>query len=88
MPSPSGSEVKFAQNAKPEPALELDDEELEEDELEEDDELGTTELEDTTVTGGVVLLPPPPPPQPINKTDVAQKPNRRNKYITFLSLFL
>jgi hypothetical protein len=60
IPSPSGSDVKFAQNAKPEAVLELDDKLLELLVLDDEDELvDVTEL--TTVTGGVLLLPPPPP---------------------------
>lgn len=76
MPSPSGSEVKFAQNAKPEPVLELDDEELDDetlellelDEDELDEEVAATEL----VTTGGVLPPPPPPPQPARKIEDRQ----------------
>jgi len=84
-PSPSGSDVKFAQNAKVAVVLELDD--STEDELDEEDELDN-EDELATVTGGVELLPPPPPPpQPIKSTDVAQKPNSRNRRIIFSLCF-
>lgn len=99
-PSPSGSEVKLAQNAKPEPVLELAAIELllEGEELVEGDELaGTLELELAgaiddaelaTTTGGVVLLLPPPPPQLTKKTDTTQKLNSLNGCIIFSLIVL
>jgi hypothetical protein len=92
MPSPSGSDVKLTQNAKPDAVLELEElatEELDEDTLDED-ELDEDELDEvvgaelTTVMGGVVVLPPPPPPHAVKQPTKAKHNTDLFKYIRFL----
>jgi hypothetical protein len=88
MPSPSGSELKLTQNAKPEVVLELVDDtilltELFDDELDASTELDSAEL--AAEVAGVGLLPPPPPPPHPTKHPTNKKPKRDLfKYIVIL----